>query len=227
MSTQKILVFAPHPDDDVIGCGGTIIQHVKSGDEVRIVYITSGEAGSLKIAPAELATLRVAEATAAAAVLGVPKDHLQFFGWPDGYLEYNPETLKEMTSLIRKCMPDTIYLHHEKDLHIDHLVTFQLVTQAVIRAGGNSFPECGKEPWTVKNIYGYEVWTPMGDPQLVVDISDEIDQKIRALSEHRSQLAELQYDEAVKSLNHYRAIMTHRGQFAECFQVVKITHEIV
>src|SRR5258708_2285033 len=227
MKTKKVLVFAPHPDDDVIGCGGTIIQHVQNGDEVWIVYITYGEAGSLKIAPEELAKLRITEATAAATVLGVPKDHLQFLGWPDGYLEYNPTTLKKMTSLIRKCQPDTVYLHHEKDLHVDHRVTFRLVTEAVERAAGNCFSECGKVPWNVENVYGYEVWRPMGYVQLVVDISAEIDQKLRALAEHRSQLAELQYDEAVKSLNHYRAIMTHRGQFAECFQVAKITHEIV
>jgi len=68
---EKLLVFAPHPDDDVIGCGGTIANNTAQGNQVTIVYLTSGENGSLAYSPAELSVVREEEATRAASLLGV------------------------------------------------------------------------------------------------------------------------------------------------------------
>ncbi len=95
----RVLVFAPHPDDDIIGCGGSIAKHVRGGSDVTVVYMTSGDAGSLKYSKGELAKMREAEAKNAAKVLGV-KD-LVFLGNADGYLECNKENLVKTVDLIR------------------------------------------------------------------------------------------------------------------------------
>lgn len=96
---KKILVFAPHPDDDVIGCGGSIAKHTKQGSKVTVVYMTSGDAGSLNYSKEELAQIREKEARSAAEILGV--EDLIFLRNSDGYLEYNKENLVKIIELIR------------------------------------------------------------------------------------------------------------------------------
>jgi LmbE family N-acetylglucosaminyl deacetylase len=66
----QALVVAPHPDDDVIGCGGSIIRHIRRGHTVTVVYMTSGEAGSLVHPKEELRLIREAEAREAASLMG-------------------------------------------------------------------------------------------------------------------------------------------------------------
>lgn len=61
---ERILVFSPHPDDDIIGCVGSIAKHIQQGDQVSIIYMTSGEAGSLESKPEELIQIREEEASA-------------------------------------------------------------------------------------------------------------------------------------------------------------------
>ncbi|OGY22990.1 MAG: hypothetical protein A2172_03595 [Candidatus Woykebacteria bacterium RBG_13_40_15] len=67
----------------------------------------------------------------------------------------------------------------------------------------------------------YEVWTPLQEVSYVEDISKFLDLKIKALEQHKSQLQDINYDEAIKGLNRYRGIMTGKGRFCECFQVLK------
>jgi hypothetical protein len=70
-------------------------------------------------------------------------------------------------------------------------------------------------------MLGYEVWTPMTRFQYVNDVSAEIEAKLAALREHKSQLANVPYDDAVRSLNRFRGAMTERGVYCECFEVLK------
>ncbi|OGY22991.1 MAG: hypothetical protein A2172_03600 [Candidatus Woykebacteria bacterium RBG_13_40_15] len=93
---MNILVFSPHPDDDLIGCGGSIAQHVKEGNKVSVVYMTSGESGSLKYSKDALAKIREKEARNALGVFGI-RD-LAFLRNPDGYLEYKRENLIKLIS---------------------------------------------------------------------------------------------------------------------------------
>ena len=124
---MNVLVFAPHPDDEVIGCGGSLIHHVKHGDNVTLAYITSGDAGDLQIDKNTLAKIREKEAHAAASILGVHS--LEFLHLPDGYVEYNNKTLKIITDLIRKLQPDIVYMPHRHDSHSDHVKTHEIVYQ--------------------------------------------------------------------------------------------------
>ena len=218
---MRVLVIAPHPDDDAIGCGGSIVQHVRRGDTVHIIYVTSGEHGSPVYEPSELAKIREDEATKGAQILGAQQT--TFLRQPDGNVGYSIDLVNHFIQLIRTEKPDVLYLPHSADGHKDHQQTFQIVMEAVGRAQGNSFPEWGGKAWNIETILGYEVWTPLTHFQYVNDISDVIEVKLNALREHRSQLANVQYDDAVRSLNRFRGIMTERGAYCECFEVLKVT----
>ncbi|HLU12195.1 MAG TPA: PIG-L deacetylase family protein [Oceanobacillus sp.] len=218
---MRVLVIAPHPDDDAIGCGGSIVQHVRRGDTVHIIYVTSGEHGSPVYEPSELAKIREDEAAKGAQILGAQQT--TFLRQPDGNVGYSIDLVNHFIQLIRTEKPDVLYLPHSADGHKDHQQTFQIVMEAVGRAQGNSFPEWGGKAWNIETILGYEVWTPLTHFQYVNDISDVIEVKLNALREHRSQLANVQYDDAVRSLNRFRGIMTERGAYCECFEVLKVT----
>ncbi|MGI6647688.1 MAG: PIG-L deacetylase family protein [Bacillota bacterium] len=218
---SRVMVFAPHPDDDLIGCGGSIVKHLQCGNTVTVVYLTSGESGSLKYSKTELAQIREAEAVRAATLLGLTD--IIFLRNPDGYLEFNRDNLIRITGLIRDKQPNIVYLPHNQDLHKDHLRTNELVLEACNRAVGPWFQECTGEPWSVDTILGYEVWTPLINVSYVEDITPYLEQKIAALRLHESQLQDIQYDEAVRSLNRYRGIMTGKGQYCECFQILKVS----
>ncbi len=216
---KKLMIFAPHPDDDIIGCGGTIAKNTAEGNTVSVVYISSGEAGSLNDSPGELAVIREEEARRAAALLGV--NDLFFLRRQDGYIAFEQEAIEKLIRLIRAEKPDTIYLPHAQESVRDHQISHQLVIEACNRAAGPWFQHCGPEPWSVSTILAYEVWTPLQTINQTEDISDFMDVKIAALREHRSQIAGIAYDEGIQGLNRYRGAMTGRGQYCECFQIIK------
>lgn len=213
------MVFAPHPDDDIIGCGGSIARHTERGDQVAIVYLTSGEAGSLLCPPSELAALREDEARQAAGWLGV--ESLYYLRYPDGYLEYGKAALDDIVLLIRQFRPGRVYLPHSGDAVPDHQVTYRLVTEGIRRAGGPWFQQSGLQPWQVDTVLGYEIWTPLAAVGHITNIGAYIDRKLEALRLHRTQLEAIPYDEAVAGLNRYRGIMTGGGRYCECFQLIR------
>lgn len=217
---MNILVVAPHPDDDIIGCGGSIASHIKQGNHVTVVYVTSGDAGNLEYPKKTLAALREKEVHAAAKVMGI--HDVQFLRHSDGYVELTRNTLIELTTLIRAVKPHTVYLPHAEDGHSDHRATYQIVVEAIKRSAMNSFQECKGEPHEVQTVLGYEVWSPLSKFEYVVNISEHMDLKIRALEEHKSQLASVNYTDAVKALNRYRGVMSGKGDYCECFQVLKV-----
>jgi len=216
---NRIMVFAPHPDDDILGCGGSIAKHAAQGHQVITVFMTSGEAGSLSYSRDELGRLRENEARQAAALLGV-KDTV-FLGNPDGFLEFNRDNLISIMTLLRSQKPDAVYLPHHLDGNEDHRVTNKLVLDACRRAGGPWFPECPGDPWGVKTILAYEIWTPLQEVSYIEDITPYMELKLDALRLHASQLKDIQYDEAISGLNRYRGIMSGQGRYGECFQVIK------
>jgi len=216
---EKVMVFAPHPDDELIGCGGSMAHHVRQGDQVSIVYMTSGEAGSIDYQPDALATCREGEARQGAACLQI--EDLVFLRYPDGSLEYRPQHLDALVSLIRTRQPNRVYLPHSRDAVSDHEATYRLVMEAIRRAAGPWHPQCGPATWRVDTILGYEVWTPLGTIGSIQDITPYIALKLKALRSHRSQVESIPYDQAIAGLNRYRGIMTGRGDYCECFQLIR------
>lgn len=216
---KRIMVFAPHPDDDILGCGGSIVMHTARGNEVTTVFMTSGEAGSLFVPCGDLAVMRENEARQASDLLKVSETI--FMRNPDGYLEFKQDNLVKLVTLIRSKKPDTVYLPHQLDGNEDHRITYKLVLDACRRAGGPWFQECPGSPWRVKTILAYEIWTPLQEVSYIEDITPYMDQKLDALRLHASQLKDIRYDDAILGLNQYRGIMSGKGRYCECFQVVK------
>lgn len=203
---MNILVIAPHPDDESIGCGGAICRHTQSGERVVAVFLTSGELG-LKNLPRQNAwQIREAEAEAAAKVLGIADMH--FLRQPDWTLHeaIKPATTALAAVLVRE-QPQIVYVPHPREWHPDHQAAGVILSNSLF-ASGVSRPE----------IRGYEVWTPLGAYDVVIDISAVMDRKLEAIRCHVSQLREIDYAKAAQALNTYRGVVAARVQFAEVFQ---------
>jgi len=109
---MTVLVFAPHPDDDVFAAGGTIALLNRNHNKVFIVLYTNDDKGSydLEMTSQRLARIRKAEEEAAQAMLGTPQENLLWMGYDDGMLEYapQPKLVEETTALIRRLRPDVL-----------------------------------------------------------------------------------------------------------------------
>ncbi len=115
---QRILFVAPHPDDEVVGCAGTLLLHVSSGDSVCIAYVTDGSrsrAGGL--GPEAMRRQRKLEADAAARSLQV--DRFEWFGLIEGAWSFE-ELLPPLLSLLRQTSPQLIYVPSQVDFHPEH-----------------------------------------------------------------------------------------------------------
>lgn len=196
----KVMVVAPHMDDEVIGCGGTLYKHILKGADATVVFVTDGRYGSktlLKLSAQErrqremeVATKRRAEAERALRILGV-RDAV-FLDAEEQSLLTAPELPGMLRSLLTSRRPDIVYLPCFLEEHADHRAVNQLLFQAV--QGLNLDFDC----------CGYEVWTPLF-PNYLVEIGDVIDVKCKALAEYSSQLADTDYVHTALGLNAFRA----------------------
>jgi LmbE family N-acetylglucosaminyl deacetylase len=203
---RNILVIAPHPDDEAVGCGGTICLHAERGDRVVAVFLTSGELG-LKQLPRDLAwRVREEEARAAANVLGLSR--LDFLRCPDWFLgEAMDEAATALCPVLERESPERIYMPHEKEWHPDHQVAGAVVRSALSRLG-----------MTAVELWAYEIWTPLATYDEVQDISTTMSRKLRAIRCYHSQLKAFAYDRAIRGLNQYRGVLAARCRYAEVFQ---------
>jgi len=205
---MNVLVIAPHPDDESIGCGGTLCKHAKAGDRVSAVYLTSGELGIKKLPPEKVWTIREKEARAAAKILGLAD--LAFLRGPDWYVADTMERLSsELRAILTREAPELIYLPHPGEWHPDHKAALLLVRSAVRDAAIAS-----------PTFRAYEVWTPLPEFDHLEDISAVMSTKLKAVRAHRSQCKDLRYDRAIRGLNEYRGAMTTKYRYAEVFQVL-------
>ena len=155
-----VMVAAPHPDDEVLGCGGSIACHVDAGRQVFVLYLSSGERGCPGRPPADVGPLREQEAAQAMETLGIPAANLRFLRLPDGGI--NPALLDQVgavTSALRELRPELLYLPHPDDASFDHRAAFTLCWRAAAMAGSRNFPEWGPRPHWVPAVLGYEVWS--------------------------------------------------------------------
>lgn len=199
----KALVISPHPDDDVIGLGGTLY---RIRDRVTVVHVTSGERGIPETAPKEAAEIRRGESKAAATVIGLPDDRLIFLEFSDGKTGGTGKIARSLAEVIERHSPDDLFAPSPIDSHPDH----RNVAGAVGRALGktNRAPRC----WV------YEVWTPLF-ANAIIDISDLIEIKREAIRTHISQVSIIDYAEKVTGLNAFRSISESGVSYAEAFYV--------
>jgi len=201
---QSVIIFSPHPDDDVIGCGGTIAKHVKNSHSVVIVFMTDGRYSLayhaiLKPPPSSLAKLRRYEAIESSRILGVDESRLIFLRYEDMSLTYNVlSAFGQTKKILAENMPDVVYLPAGDDEHIDHMVSNCLIQAA------------SRDMACTVSLREYSVWSEVKQPSLVVDIQDVYELKKRAILQHRSQLGTA------------RALMAKTlSKREECFQPVQ------
>lgn len=206
----RVLVLAPHPDDDVIGCGGSLKLHTEQGDNVKIVYLTDGSGGTQtkhKITTLkevkDLTLERENEAKTAALVMGVTDT--VFWRYKDGHLALNNTSLKLLQTLFSDFKPDIIYSPSFLDPHPDHFETTKILA---------AFFE--KNVDFKGTIFTYEVWSPIYANRLI-EIEKAAEFKRQALLAHKTQLASRSYVEAIMGLAKYRAGMFNAGEYAEAF----------
>lgn len=191
---QKVLVVTAHPDDSEFGAGGTIAKLVKEGKQVSYCVVTSGNKGSgdRSMTPERLARIREEEQRNAARVLGV--ETVDFLGFPDCEVEDTRASRLAVTAAIRRHRPDLLICqnpHRTKNLgasHRDHRTVAGIAIDCVYPLARDhmAFPELldqGLEPHKVKELH--MMWGE--NPELLVDIADTMDLKIKALACHASQ----------------------------------------
>lgn len=187
LTGESLLIVAAHPDDEVLGCGGTIARYTDQGSTVNLVFLADGVTARDRADSAERQR-RQAAAHQAANCLGIHS--VQFHDFPDNRLD-TVELIKIVQTIeqaIAQHQPDTVLTHHAGDVNIDH----QRVHQAVVTA-------CRPQPGhCVKTLLFFEVpssteWQPPGSapaflPNWFVDISDTLPLKLEAFSAYEEEL---------------------------------------
>ncbi|MEW6036738.1 MAG: PIG-L family deacetylase [Pseudomonadota bacterium] len=182
------IVFAPHPDDEVFGCGGAIMRHVSSADPVRVVIVTDGAYGP-PTDPDAYARTRQQESTKAAAILGYGTP--EFWNLPDRGLEYGEHLVRRILATIEGCAAELVYAPSWWEIHPDHRVLALAVAEAVRR--------CSRPI----RLAMYEVGVPL-QPNVLLDITDLAERKAAAMASFSSQLAQQNYDKQIAALNCFR-----------------------
>lgn len=203
---ETVLVLAPHMDDEVLGCGGTLAAHSAAGAPVCAVYLTDGRygAGPGTAPQAELAATRRAESQRAAQILGIGRQ--EFIDGAGNRLEFDRDSALRLRGLLSEIRPAIVYLPSFLERHADHRATGDLLAHAV---DGLPFEfECRS----------YEVWTPLV-PNRIVDIDATLARKRAALECYSSQLQHSDFGHFVFGLNAYRSSLLAGGacRFAEGF----------
>lgn len=200
--SKTAIVFAPHQDDETLGCGGTIIRKKETGADIKIVFMTDGSQSNDVIPKNELKDIRVQEAFAACQQLGVAEQDVLFLGFEDGSLSQslNP-AIDKVTNILLDVLPQEVFIPYYKDPHDDHLATNKIIVSALQRYGRETivyeYPVWlwQRWPWTGKSIAHKPLKERiistlhiLKDFRYAVYIGDLLDLKRAALAEHKSQV---------------------------------------
>ena len=205
--TEKldILAFGAHPDDVEIGAAGTLARAAKEGRATGIITLTRGEMASRGTVGE-----RAVEFAAAASILGCA--HHQMLSLPDGALAVDEASKDAVIREIREHRPTVVLLPWEEDRHPDHYATSRIVQDAAFLAGLRK-RDTGQEPWKPAAIVFYmAAWE--FTPSFIVDVSDFVDVKRRALEAYGTQLHTAAKPEGQPptfvSSQHYRDMLNAR-----------------
>lgn len=202
---ERLLVLAPHPDDEVIGCGGLVAQHLREGRAVRIIIATDG-------AQAGDAAAREEESRRGIEKLGDGAE-VEFLRFPDRRLDDSVAArLREELTTFR---PDLIAVPGPIEIHPDHLALARAFCDLVQR------DETLWGELATARVAFYEVSQPLR-PNTLVDISDVAERKFAGIDEHRSQNALRNYSSFARGLNAYRAMtLPPQTTYAEAYYVME------
>ncbi len=202
----RVLVFSPHPDDEVIGCGGTLAFHARRGARVVWFYLPVVWGGAVVGGVGEdLVTVRREEARAAGREIGVAEIH--FWDYGDGRLsEWVEEGSDRVRVMVDAVRPGVIYYPSPFEIHPDHVAASRIVSRG----------------WRSSSFLGWAMMCEIGNPvpaTHLLDVTAEVERKRRAIRRYASQL--LYHDIEGKALAHNRARCVNIDlvgvEFAEAF----------
>ncbi len=201
------VVIAPHPDDETLGCGGTLLRKRALGARVAVIFMTDGTASHQHLVPAkDLASEREAEAREAASVLGIEASAVHFLRFPDAQLvRHEQAALPRVIELLEQYRPAQVYAPFHRDGLADHVATANIAERAASATGvrellgfpvwfWNHWPWLGpvegmtdrpRKRWS-KSLVGARAL--FRELRVHVDIADQMSTKAEALARHRSQM---------------------------------------
>jgi LmbE family N-acetylglucosaminyl deacetylase len=221
---EQIIVFAPHPDDETLGCGGTIAKRLDEGYEVLVVVMTDGRHSFVKglgIAsdptPEELKEIRRNEVKRATRILGVPEENLLFLDFVDGTLgENETEAQEKVMKLLREKAPSEIYFPYEKDGHPDHRATNRVVVNALKKLG-TSPRECKYMITHRYSRFGPRIQAFLDffhrRKSLFVEVSKYLKIKEAALKEFKSELEIISGRQSRPRTRNFKRFLKKREKF--------------
>jgi LmbE family N-acetylglucosaminyl deacetylase len=230
---RSAMVFAPHPDDETLGCGGTILQKRRAGANVRIVFMTDGAASHAHlISRPEMRGVRKREALEAIEALGLEPSQISWLAFPDGELSlWREEAIRRVGRLLERHRPRQIFLPYARGEHSDHVATHVIVYEAISRVGLAAtlleYPVWSWRHWPVVGELGS--WRKvravlagcraavgglmfLRELRTSVSIQDVVAQKRAALERHVSQMRRRDGDPCWRTLGD-----VDEGEFLACF----------
>lgn len=221
---KNVLVVAPHADDEIIGCGGTIAKHIRKGDTVYVAIMTNASIGAPELFSLEGLQHVRSEALEAHKILGIEETF--FYDFPAPQLEQYPQykIAGALNELLKKKNIDTLYIPHKGDLHLDHGAIYNACLVAARPLPG----QC------VRHIYAYETLseTEWGHPTVEAVFipryfnalnDSDFANKIEAMKCFSSQLKDFPSTRSIKAIEHLSAL---RGSYvgtknAESFDIIR------
>ena len=207
LPAESVLVFAPHPDDEAIGCGGLLAIYARNKIAVDVIFLTSGEFGEHGKVGAET---REAESRAACQSLSVRQ--VNWWKEPDRGVKYHERTIEQAVAAIQQSGADLLLCPGMNEIHPDHRSTAWIVIEAARRliAQGHNI-----------RVGMYEVGAPLHFVNALVDITSVVDDKRQAIKCYTSQLDLYSYDELIIGLNQFRSYtLDNSVKYAEAYRLL-------
>lgn len=223
--SKKILIVAAHPDDEVLGCFGTVARLIKEGYEAYTLILGEGKTsrGMQRVVEEKKEELEILnqEIQKANACIGIKKTFVHHFA--DNRFDSVDllDIIKVISDVKDEVQPDIIFTHFKNDLNIDHQITYKAVITATRPMADES----------VKEIYSFEVlssteWNyPLSfSPDIFFDISDTLDLKLQAMQEYKSELCEYPHPRSLDGieLNAKYQGMRVGKKYVEAFESVRV-----
>ncbi|HYT70552.1 MAG TPA: PIG-L deacetylase family protein [Gemmatimonadales bacterium] len=191
---KRILVIAAHPDDELLGCGGTVALHVKAGDTVTSVIVCEGE--SLRYGPGGVG--QAEHIRRAAATLGVAE--VRTLGFADQRLEtlVLTDIITSLERVVREVRPQIVYCQYGGDANLDHAIVFKalLIATRPIEAfieAIYAFDTASSTEWAYPRTFLPDTW---------VDITATLEQKLAAMACYESEVREYPHPRSLEALRH-------------------------
>jgi len=217
---MKILIIAPHPDDEVLGCGGTIAKYAGKGCEVYLCIVTKGYTPDwtkefLKNRPKEIERSNI--------ILGIKKTY--FLDYPTVKLDTIPqkELNDSIAQVVNEVQPEVIYIPHRGDVNKDHRLVFDAAIVAVRPQPGSPIKKVLCYETLSETEWGAPFVENVFIPNVYVDISETLEIKLKAMSEYKSELKKFPHPRSLEAIS---ALAEARGvsagvKAAEAFILVR------